>query len=151
VARFRFQFGLRSLMIGVCVLAVPLACVAWFYRFVVTSNECRHIERSIESLAQKPPNDMTRGQWASAVAWTRNLHGNSLLLHEASRADIFRFSRELEQRLRDDVDMATIDWIWDEYARLCPHGKKYQRFRPFMMEEIATVSPDSDSWGIYSR
>jgi hypothetical protein len=91
---------------------------------------------------------MTRGQWGSAVAWTLNLHGNSLLRFEADRSAITAFEKRLKGKLAGRVDMQTIDWIWNEYANLCPHGASYQRFKPQMLEEINEVGPNDDVWGM---
>ena len=80
---------------------------------------------------------MTAKQWETAVAWTINLHGNSLLQFQASLSDITEFRMELTDRLRGPVDMSTIEWIWDRFAALCPAGARYQRFRQIMLDEIA--------------
>lgn len=44
--------------------------------------------------------------------------------------------------------METIDWIWSEYAKLCPHGASYQRFKEVMEDEIARVGPNDNPWGM---
>lgn len=96
----------------------------------------RQIEQQIDSLAKRRPPEMTRSQWTSAVAWTRNLHGNSLISFQCDSATLGNFRDRLAERLAGPVDMTTIHWIWDEYALACPGGAKYQRFRPMMLEEI---------------
>jgi hypothetical protein len=96
----------------------------------------RQIEEQIESLAKRRPPKMTKEQWTSAVAWTLNLHGNSLISFQCDSATLGNFRDRLAERLAGPVDMTTILWIWDEYALVCPGGAKYQRFRPMMLEEI---------------
>ena len=91
---------------------------------------------------------MTRGQWASAVAWTLNLVGNSQLLFESKLDELSRFQEELDRKTQENVDMATIHWIWDQHAQLTRSGKAYQRFRQQMLEEIECVGPDDDPWGM---
>ena len=90
---------------------------------------------------------MTRKQWESAVAWTNNVHGNSQTY--LAEVDAIRSLRlEIERKLEDtdgDVDMETIHWIWDSYARLCNGGKRYQRFRQQMIDDIANGNVN---WGI---
>ena len=88
---------------------------------------------------------MTARQWESAVAWTLNLHGNSLLQFQASLGDITEFRSELGDRLNGPVDMSTINWIWDRYAGLCSGGENYQRFRPQMNDEILKGGAN---WGL---
>lgn len=96
----------------------------------------RQIEQQIDLLAKLRPPEMTREQWTSAVAWTRNLHGNSLISFQCDSATLSDFRDRMAERFAGRVDMSTILWIWDEYARACPGGANYQRFRPMMLEEI---------------
>lgn len=81
---------------------------------------------------------MAPAEWESAVAWTINLHGNSLLFVQADASTIRTFREALESRTKESVDMETINWIWDSYADLCHGGKRYQRFRKQMNDEIAS-------------
>ena len=141
------QFSLRSMLIAVAVLSVLVSCYAWFRRAVVLPREIsQQIDATVESLAKKRPPTMTRGQWASAVAWTGNLVCCSALWSEADVDELRRFQRELEARAEGDVDMGTILWIWNEVGSLTRSGKDYQRFRPQMLEEIETVGPNDDPW-----
>ena len=46
---------------------------------------------------------------------------------------------EIEHKLDsgfEPIDMKTIHWIWDSYADLGHGGKRYQRFRQQMINEI---------------
>ncbi|MBC7818316.1 MAG: hypothetical protein IAG10_15630 [Planctomycetaceae bacterium] len=136
-------------MAAIVILGLLVAACGWFDRkFLAPRRHDKAVEQLIGSLAQRRPPDVTRGQWASAVAWTWNLHGNSLLFIEADAPTIAAFEQRLRDRLAGKVDMETIDWIWNEYARLCPHGASFQRFKQRMQEEIETVGPDDDPWGM---
>lgn len=131
------RFGLRTLFVAIFVLAVLFAVFGWFHRQVFEPH--RHdnaIGKHLRSLAWRRPPEMSPRQWESAVAWTLNLHGNSMLHFEANNATMRDFNERLEQKLSGHIDMKTIEWIWDEYAELCPGGANYQRFRPQMLEEI---------------
>jgi len=144
----RIRFSARSFLAAVAVLAVLLSAYGWFHRkFVVTRRHSDAVQRLIESLVDRRPSDITRGQWGSAVAWTLNLHGNSLLMFEADGPSIKAFEERLKQKLEGDVGMETIHWIWNEYADICPHGASYQRFKVQMQDEIDNVGPNDDSWG----
>jgi hypothetical protein len=98
----------------------------------------RDVERQLQSLAKRRPATMTKQEWDSAVSWTRALHGNSLIGFQAPAPEIRDLERRIAERLSGEVDLSTILWIWDEYAKICPHGAKYQRFREHMLEEIAS-------------
>ena len=143
------QFGFRSLLAIVAILAGLFAGYGWLHRTVIApSRHADEIERLLRSLVACRPADMTRGQWGCAVAWTLNLHSNSMLMFEADVSAIAAFEQRLKDRLAGDVDMQTIDWIWTQYAQLCPHGASYQRLKPQMLEEIQTVGPRDDPWGM---
>jgi hypothetical protein len=96
-------------------------------------------------LALRRPAELTPKQWESAVAWTGNLHANSLLSFEADGRTLRAFDGRLRAKLKGNVDLATIHWIWKEYASLCPHGESYQRFHAQMMEEIEA---GGGNWGM---
>lgn len=143
------RFGTRSLLVVVALLAIFFTAYGWFHRkFVVTRYHSDAVESLIETLVDKRPPEITRGQWGSAVAWTLNLHGNSLLMFEADGPTIQAFEQRLKQKLAGDVNMETIHWIWDEYANISPHGASYQRFKVQMQDEIDNVGPNDDSWGM---
>lgn len=142
----RIQFGIRGLFIVLTVLAGLLAGSGWFYRrHVEPRQHADAIEKHLESLALRRPKDLTPRQWESAVAWTLNLHGNSLLSFQADGTTIRRLERRLASKLRGDVNLETIHWIWDAYAEACPGGARYQRFRAMMVEEIEA---GGGSWGM---
>jgi len=143
------RFGTRSLLATVAVLAMLFSAYGWFHRKIVAPR--RHsdaVQQLIESLVNRRPPEITRGQWGSAVAWTLNLHGNSLLMFEADGPTIEAFEQRLEDQLTGNVDMDTIHWVWNEYANICPHGASYQRFKVQMQAEIDNVGPNTDSWGM---
>ena len=141
-----FQFGTRSLFVLLAVLSVVFAGYGWLNReYLEPHRRAGAVEQQIRLLAARRPKDMTPRQWESAVAWTLNLHGNSLMFAQADGPTIRRFERQLAKKLAGDVNMETIHWIWDEYADICPGGASYQRFKPQMLEEIAQGGAN---WGM---
>jgi hypothetical protein len=119
------------------VVSIVMSCYAWFQHARVEPHRVsRQIEATIWSLASKCPSSVRKDQWEIAVWWTDNLTGNSLLKEEASLDDLRRFQRQLEEKAKGDVDMTTIFWIWDRHAQLTPAGKRYQRFRQQMLDEM---------------
>ena len=48
----------------------------------------------------------------------------------------------LERRLQGPTNVATIDWIWDEYARITKGGRGYgERFRPTHSPDLEFAEP----------
>lgn len=129
---------------------VVIVCCATYYKFQnwrAPYREDRALGAVIWRLADHRPADMTPKQWESAVAWTVNLHCNSLTF--LAPADSIRQLRlEIESKLDNtdrSIDIETIHWIWDSYANLCPAGDRYQRFRKQMTDEIES---GGGNWGI---
>lgn len=141
------RFGTRSLFVLITVIAIPLAGYAWLdRRFGEPRRQAQAVERRLESLAMRRPSSMSRRQWESAVAWTLNLHGNSLIMFQADASEIRTFDQKLAKRLSGNVDLETIHWIWDEYAKACPGGANYQKFRSHMDYEIKS---GGGNWGMH--
>ena len=131
---------------AITVLAVLFAGYGWLNRrFFEPRRQSDAIERRLESLGRRRPNDMSPRQWESAVAWTLNLHGNSLIMFQADGEQIRRLDQRLAKKLAGEVNMDTIHWIWDEYAEICSGGASYQRFRAQMEDEIAQ---GGGNWGL---
>ena len=133
-----FRFGIRTLLVVFTILGIACASYAWVHRkFIEPRQYADAVEARIESLVTRRPKKILPRQWESAVAWTLNLHGNSLMMFQADGPTIRSFDHRLADKLADDVDIDTIHWIWDEYAAICNGGKKYeQRYRKVMLEEI---------------
>jgi hypothetical protein len=105
---------------------------------------CTATREELETLAKKRPPDFTREQWNNIVGWTINAHGNTVVAtwprwgSRIPRTEMDRFLAELRRRLSGPVDLATIDWIWDEFERLAPElGPQYsRRYRPTSAEKL---------------
>ncbi len=137
--RGRWRFGIRHLLIVTTIIAVALGVFGWWYELTYVAKFRRNtaIRVVINDLRKRCPPELTPRQWESAVSWTNNLHANSLLPFQSDARTIRQFEDRLRRKTEEKVNMATIDWIWAEYARVCPGGAHYQRFHEQMMEEIA--------------
>lgn len=131
------RFSLRGIFVVLTLLAIVFAGYGYMERkFYAPRRWSDSVEQRIRSLALRCPRELSPRQWESAVAWTLNLHGNSLLPFQANAEQIRQFDQRLQKKLAGKVDLTTTHWIWDEYAQLCPGGANYQRFRALMEEEI---------------
>ena len=102
------------------------------------------VQHDLESLFLKRPKDITPRQWRGVVEWTLNAQVNCLRFQKSiKREDIDRFERELKERVAGPVDLKTIDWIWDEIARISMQGKRYaETWRPTTAERLAEFEKD---------
>ena len=135
----------RRWWIALLVAAVPIVAVLWYRQTTEPYREAERIRVLVISLTGRRPENLTSKQWQSAVAWTNNLHCNSLVWGFNDGPAIRDFRLRLEAKLESSVTMDTIEWIWDEYAALCPLGARYQRWRKVMLDEIGN---GGGNWGI---
>ena len=120
------------------VAFVAAACFLGYNWLKASGREDQRLNAVIWRLAGHCPANMTPLQWSSAVAWTNNLHCNSLAFQAPSES-IRELRLEIEQKLDsgiEPIDMGTIHWIWDSYAAICDGGERYQRFRKQIIDEI---------------
>jgi hypothetical protein len=116
--------------------SVVVAFAAWFW-YSHVQPQLSHarvrdrVERSIRMLARKYPRGLTSGQWACCVSWTHHLHSNCSHYPVFPTARLRAFEDELNTRLEGEVDLSTIDWIWDEYVNYARGGQQYSNeYRP---------------------
>ena len=136
--RLRWMIGAAS-VVGLLGIAYYLA----LYPFVVHQRWRRAIEYRILSLAERKPDNLDSKQWAACVHWTWNLHANygPVSYFDARSRDTFL--AEFDQRLKRQVDLSTIDWIWDQYALHTRGGRSYSdQYRPTTAEGLKEASLD---------
>jgi hypothetical protein len=94
------------------------------------SAAAKRMDRAIARLADKCPAGLTDDQWAYCIVWTWNLNSNYGHFNFVPTEDLLRIEEELQRRIDAGADVATIDWIWDEYVRAYPRAANYEHFRP---------------------
>ena len=109
---------LRRLWISLIVVAVPVAVALWYRQVTEPDREEENIHVLIMSLTERRPGNLTTKQWQSAVAWTNNLHCNSLVWGFKDGPAIRNLRLRLETKLESPVTMDTILWVCDQYAVL---------------------------------
>lgn len=120
--------SVSNLWMGVVCLAIG-AGVLWRWGFDPVRRHaafCRATRAEFVLLAEKLPPKITRKQWTHIVAWTLNAHANCLAFEQnIPQQDRDRFLEQLRARVRNPVELETVDWIWDELVRLTSHGEAY--------------------------
>ncbi|NQT35957.1 MAG: hypothetical protein HQ581_00620, partial [Planctomycetes bacterium] len=90
-------------------------------------------ETSVERLSLRCPAGVPPAKWDDVVGRTHNAVCINLYLPGCVQdmPRYHRFADELEERLKGDVDMATIDWMWEEYVEIAVNGQRYSDdYRP---------------------
>ena len=133
----RTRISVRRSMLVVAVIALGLGVFeAVLGPFQDHRRWYDRVQADLESLKQKRPRDIERAQWAYVIGWTLNAHGNCGGHPNFVDSDMAElFADELENKLRGEVGMDTIDWIWDEYMRFSK-VKSYDQFRPTSPERL---------------
>jgi hypothetical protein len=106
---------------------------------------------ALHSLLDRRPAGVDVKYWQNWVGWTMNAHANTVSFYpKIPQADMDQFERELGQKILGQPDVQTLEWIWDELARLVPNGKKYSddwrptsptRITPFEQEPLMSLPP----------
>jgi hypothetical protein len=124
--RHPLLFGLLPTLIVVVGLLVWIA-PKWVARnkYIHCS---RRINEKIKSLDERRPATIDPRLWDDCVAWASIAHCNICFSEEhASYEAMCRFEGQLDQKLKGEVDLATIEWIGDRLAETGPHGQRYMR------------------------
>lgn len=90
-------------------------------------NQCsQRIGGKICSLEKRRPATVNPQLWEECVGWASTAQGNICYSEEhASYGAMCRFEQQLDEKLKEDVDLATIMWIGDRLAETGPHGQQY--------------------------
>ncbi len=134
------RFSIRALLVTTLLFAICCAAVVAVRQSIVGRfQSAQRLGTLIDKLYSRQPQNLTVAQWRCMVDWTRNLHGNSLIAHQTSTSQIVAFETRIEKRLSGNVDADTIEWIWDEYAKICQGGQNYQKFRLMLNEDLIAL------------
>lgn len=113
------------------VLGIVVFFGSAIYRFKRHRNLSDRMETAITRLAMHHPHDLTEDQWAYCIAWTWNLHVNYGGHPDYIPTDeLERIVEEFEAKIDNGPNLATIDWLWDEYYRAYPRAHNYETWRP---------------------
>jgi hypothetical protein len=145
----------RRILLGYAAFIASCVIGFWLWFIVPAKRDAafyRATKAEFQSLAKKRPPNITRNQWHHIVAWTLNAHANCFsVVRSIPQEEREQFLKELRERLQSDVDLATIDWIWDELVRLTSYGQTYsERWRPTSPEKLLEFEADGIIWaGVY--
>jgi hypothetical protein len=138
-----FRIG-QVVIVGVFTSLAVLGCADWPRPQQSHGEWSNRVRKDLDLLAKQRPPAIPPGQWEFLVGWTMNLHGNCGASETwiTDRARSRRFVEALEERLQKPLDLATIDWVWDEYAAFTSPGQKYSdKYRPTRSPDLKDAQP----------
>jgi hypothetical protein len=104
-----------------------------------------HVRRTILSLHGRCPPEVPAVQWKEAIDWTANVIGQDFFVPRPEESmGLQELSQGLDLRVQGEVDLATLQWVWDECARVCggpdSYGIRFRNVRLLTQEPITDAS-----------
>jgi hypothetical protein len=118
----------RNLLTVVLVLAVAFLLWAVFRIApeIRYNQRSRRINQKIWELETRRPHDISEKMWTECVAWASIAHANICFSERhASYQAMCDFEKQLDEKLKEDVNLSTIKWIGERLAETGPRGQKY--------------------------
>lgn len=144
--RFIALFPMGMLAVNFVLLGIGFTCL-WYFFVRPMQEHSRNYHRlsdAVESLVHRRPPGVTKNEWSYVIGWTRNAIGNCCSIpdylnkDEASHERFRTLPERFEGRLREDVTLETIDWLWDEFEAISKYGERYSMLhRPTTPEHLA--------------
>ena len=129
------RFSVRTMLLGLTGIAVLTALLVppathlarWREHNALT----QRVVHRITTMKSRKPTGVPGAQWSQAVDWTANLIAQVYFSPIESDPDSLRqLAESLDERARGQVDLSTLQWIWDECEKAPRDGAEYAiRFR----------------------
>jgi hypothetical protein len=121
---------LRIALFAAVILIIGYLAVK-VYPFTRHRPVAKRMEVTILRLSKEVPAGLTEEQWAYCIVYTWMLHGNfgSMPSHVPTD-DLIRIERGLQEKIDQGADLATIDWVWNQYIKGYPRARHFDHFRP---------------------
>jgi len=119
------------ILLGLVVIAgAGLGYLRW--KIHIHSSQYERMTAGFEALRFRRPLEISAAEWDHQLRWLHNLAGNCLCVDRyVPTRTLGQLADDLERRIAGEVDLRTVDWIWDEVARVSTIGPGYsERFRP---------------------
>lgn len=89
-------------------------------------NQCAgRIDAKIRALIERRPATIIPQHWEKSVGWAVTANCNILCYKNTTYDAMRRFEEQLDEKLREDVDPATIEWIGDRLSETGLYGRSY--------------------------
>ena len=129
------RITIRQAMLVITLLAVLLTVVILPLRYIDRRNKQAEYERVAYSLLQaitllenRVPQDVAPEVWVRAVRETTVCQFIVCFgTRNTSIEELNRLRNDLTPKLRDHVDVGTLEWTWDRFARTNADGARFVR------------------------
>lgn len=123
-------FGKTTKIGCLILLVVGIGMFVWIVSNAVPlmkySQRSRRINDTIRSLEQRRPANVDAELWQECIAWASTAHGNICFSEgHTSYSSMCRFEEQLDEKLKEEVDIDTIEWIGERLAETGPNGQQY--------------------------
>jgi hypothetical protein len=113
------------------LLAAVAFCIAlpalWIWPQFVYGRERSAGYEVVAQLVDRRPADVTPAVWEVATSSAITAYANVCFSDEHVPIDeLRRFHADSKARLEGEVNLATIDWVWQRLGETGPHGRQYR-------------------------
>lgn len=120
--------GLKSLLVLILVATFVFMCGigirVWQLHSFATQREIG--AELIEGIRARRPENVPSSVWDNSVSWTRTAYFNVFSSRDNSTSeDLSAFVMETKDKLASEIDLESIDWIWNRLALTSPYGREY--------------------------
>jgi hypothetical protein len=143
-----YQFTLRTLLIAVAVFSLLLGLTVPIVKMNVALREyfsfVQQTRSKIESLSLSRPPNIPPGQWQEAVDSTSNVIGQIYFYPDHGGLEsLKRLCKELDEKISGQVDLTTLQWVWNECEKAEGRGQVYAvRFRDVRLLTGGPITDD---------
>lgn len=82
----------------------------------------------VNALAARRPSGVPKDQWLQAVEWTSYVMGEIFGRSDYDRRNVDvlgELCEGLDERTAEEVDLATLQWVWDQFDKIEPDGEDF--------------------------
>ena len=127
----------------VAAIATPLGLRIW--QMISYSRQQRIGAELLGSLREQRPEGVSPTTWDHATGWAITAYHNVCFSEgHVTFDELVRFNHDTKLKLTENVDLQTIDWVWERLAKTGPHGQKYfDKFGPEYRSLVYGTSSDN--------
>lgn len=119
------------LFVALLMVAASLSGPASKFVSEVQHNQrIRQINDKIVALESRRPADVSPELWSKCIAWASIAHCNICFSKQHTGYEAMcEYEKELDEKLKGDIDLSTIRWIGERLSETGPHGLSYMTTR----------------------